>query len=390
MALVAALAFYLHLGRRGGILDPGLDFEIYWNAGRLANAGQDPYVPIWRKLGFVYPPAALLPFRLLALVSLGRAYVAWTVVEAVVVAGVCWLALRRGMSWWWTVPLLVALALNQYTLHCVLMGQVGLVLLGLVVVDVVALSGRRWAGVLTGIAVAVKFTPAVVVLYFVARRKWGAVAMSLAGFLGMLVLGFVLLPSASAQYWGQLLLHHRLGTGVPSQYGAVNNQSLTNAVVLWGGSVGVGRAVAACGFLVGLWAGCLAAVRSRPWSAVAALGTASCLVTGSAWDHHYVWLSAAMVALAAGELRRLRVTSLVVLAWVLWSFVGTWQELVRARASGLGLSQHLQVVATPALALLLEVVMACELWLCTRTAPPAAFTDRRPTGRPGRPRLSSG
>ena len=50
----------------------------------------------------------------------------------------------------------------------IFLGQINLVLMALVVVDVLVLRGRRYGGILTGVAAAVKLTP----LVFLAISAW--------------------------------------------------------------------------------------------------------------------------------------------------------------------------------------------------------------------------
>src|SRR5205814_695481 len=80
-------------------------------------------------------------------------------------------------------------------------GQVSLGLAALVALDTVALDGRRYQGVLTGVASAVKLTPLVFVpmLWLAGRRRAAVVAG--ATFAGCGALAAYLLPADSWRFW---------------------------------------------------------------------------------------------------------------------------------------------------------------------------------------------
>lgn len=182
----------------------GTDFHIYWDAGRLANAGRDSYAPLVRHLGFVYPPVALLPFQLLGHLSLPTAFEVWTVLTSALLAAVVAVALRRGAPVLALLIATVAILFSGYSRHHVELGQVGWMLLAMVVCDVMLCEGRRGQGLLTGLAIGIKFTPAVFVLWFAARRQWRAVLMTGVGFAASVLVGALTAPAASRLYWRRL------------------------------------------------------------------------------------------------------------------------------------------------------------------------------------------
>lgn len=388
LALSVLLWFILHrqVALPGHRSSTGTDFRIYWAAGRFLRDGQNPYQPVLGPLGFVYPPWALLPFRLLAELPVAPAFQVWLALQAIILALLVVLAIRGGMRLWWAVPAAVALACDGYVYRCSTLGQVGILLLGLVALDFVPRTNRRWRGLLTGIAVGVKFTPAIFLVHWVVRREWRAAAMGSLGFAGTVAAGWLLAPTASRHYWGELVHQHRLGTGVPKQYGNANNQSLTNAVqLLWGPSprhalVGtlLGLLCAAVAFVAASLAG-----RDRPWLTITLLGTASCLVTGSTWDHHYVWSVAAILALLTGELAGLWAPALLAVAWLFWSLPRRWHRVATIARHDYTRTDLLAAVATPALAVAFVVVSLASL-LARRQAAPEASRRGNLVRRPSR------
>src|SRR5699024_4942311 len=73
--------------------------------------------------------------------------------------------------------------------------------MALVLVDVLRGRGRWWGGTLTGLAMAVKLTPAVFLLYFVLRRDWRGLATAIGSALAFTGIGHLLAPEDSVRYW---------------------------------------------------------------------------------------------------------------------------------------------------------------------------------------------
>ncbi len=81
------------------------------------------------------------------------------------------------------------------------LGQINLVLLALVVGDLLGRPESRWRGVGVGLAAAVKLTPLLFVVYLLVTGRRRAAATAVGVFAAAGVLGFLLAPADSVDYW---------------------------------------------------------------------------------------------------------------------------------------------------------------------------------------------
>src|SRR5436190_1420035 len=84
---------------------------------------------------------------------------------------------HRGWSRWFTLAVAAAFAAAFEPMReTVNFGQVNMLLLALVAGDLLLLvrGGRRWAGVLIGLATAIKLTPGLFILYLLLTRRYRA------------------------------------------------------------------------------------------------------------------------------------------------------------------------------------------------------------------------
>jgi alpha-1,2-mannosyltransferase len=85
------------------------------------------------------------------------------------------------------------------------------------------LPRTRWPrGVLVGVAAALKLTPAVFVLYFLASRQYRAAAQAAASLAAVTGIGFLLAPADSVRYWTNTVFQ----TGRVGSQSFFDNQSL--------------------------------------------------------------------------------------------------------------------------------------------------------------------
>ena len=269
---------------------PGMiDLEVYRRTGTLVLSGGDFFGA--EGLPWIYPPFAALLTVPFAWVPFGVAAVAWLVLSVAALAAVLY---RLGMTTW---------RLSLATTLCVLVvepvretlgfGQLAIFLVAAAVLD--SMPGPRvlprrvlGEGWLTGVATAVKLTPAVVAAYnfFAGRRKPGLVAF--ASFLVATGLGFALLPAASIHYWGKLAMGD---TGMNSGIVYATNQSIMGVWTRLLGYTGRGGLLLS-GLVVVL--GIVAAVavhrRGEVPLAICLAGVTSLLASPISWSHHYVWI----------------------------------------------------------------------------------------------------
>ncbi|WP_434445527.1 glycosyltransferase 87 family protein [Lentzea sp. E54] len=280
-----------------------IDLDVYRLGGLAWLEGRPLYIgftgpPLDPELPFTYPPMAavlfsglsFLPEALLNPLTVAFGFVALTVV-CVAVAG----KVRPRLKW--TIGPLAAigaLALDPvWTTYGY--GQINLFLMVLVVVDCLLVTDRRFRGVLVGVAAAIKLTPAIFVLYFLVKRDWRAAITSMATFAGLAVVGFLVAPQDSAQYWLHTLLNpDRIGdmslSTNQSIRGLLRGLGLASGVetLLW---VSLAAAVVAAAVFV--------ARRTREdLVALFVIAAAGLLASPVSWLHHWVWCVPVLVFLA--------------------------------------------------------------------------------------------
>lgn len=214
--------------------------------------------------------------------------VATTVVLTLILRGT---AQRRG---WW-LPAVVAgadlLLLPLYPWASTLSyGQVNVLLVALVAVDLLAAVPRRHAlaGVCIGLATAVKLTPALFVLYLLLIRERRAALTAAATAAFVTLASAALDPPASVDFWTSKVFEiQRIGE--PSW---VDNQSLNGALhrllphaatPLWAVAVVV---------VVSVWLWRLRRneVTADPIAGFALTAVVACLISPVTWIYHLVWL----------------------------------------------------------------------------------------------------
>lgn len=226
--------------------------------------------------------------------------------------------------------MLVALALAAWlsltfvpAAQTLLTGQINfLVLVPLALVPLLLRGGHeRWAGAAIAVAAMLKFTPAVLIVYLLLRRRWEAAATAVVVLTGLFVLSALAVgPGVTAASIGQAL---HVGTG---DAGLGHNQALFAPLLLFvslhaPGQLDIATLIsrAALGLLalglgVVIWRLPVVGARHAPLRMdagvarpsfttgdAAAYGLALCgllLLSPTAWVHHYVWvLPAAALAL---------------------------------------------------------------------------------------------
>lgn len=294
------------------------DLRIYRAATRVALHGGAPYATLYSSehLPFTYPPFALFFLAPLAEVSLHAAVWSLDVLGAIALVVALALSARRATSWSWARCWVLASLLGSVSClalepvrSTLLLGQVNLVLLALVVVDLLAVP--RWCrGPLIGVAAAVKLTPLIFVLYLVLKGERRAAMRALGTFGAVTALLWLLQPVDSRTFW----LHMAFS---PSRRG-LSRTALNQS---WWGLVG--RLPASDGWVrIAVWlalcaltvaAGCLIVRRAlaagRELDAILAIAVTGLLVSPVSWTHHWCWVALVPVALLATRSRPIAVTA---------------------------------------------------------------------------------
>jgi alpha-1,2-mannosyltransferase len=296
------------------------DFEVYWRTGQLVWAGGDFYHA--DGLPWIYPPFAALLAAGLSVLPWGVATFAWTMIGVVALLAVLH---RLGASGWVLSALATASVLWVTPVHQTLrMGQLGILLVAAVVLD--SLPGPRLLrrrllpeGWLTGVATAIKLTPAVVAVYhfFAGRRPvaWRA----LAAFVVATGLGFAALWGPSVYYW------LRLGAGDSGTNDGIIYGDNQSVLALWARLVHESSMGGLWLSLLVLVLGMVAAVgmsrSGQPRLALTLAAITGLLASPISWTHHYVWV--VVLAVVIWQERTLpgayRVLAMGYAFWMAWA-----------------------------------------------------------------------
>ena len=281
-----------------GIGGPMKDFDVYLLAGRAFGHGADLYADGFGRglstpLPYTYPPSWAAALALVAWLPRSWIGLGWTLLNVALllwVTRVSYRAFLDGQGAAWPVALACIagiMAFSAPVLSVFDLGQVGILLLAMVLADTVPERTRLPRGVLVGAATAIKLTPGVFVAYWIATKRWRAAGIAIATTAGIWALTAVLRPDLSHTYWFDIAIH-------PTRTGdlaAVIDQS-TNGVLLrlgWTGGV-LWAAFAALAFGVGLVRASAAHRAGNELAAITLIGLASVLASPVSWIHHAVWI----------------------------------------------------------------------------------------------------
>lgn len=284
---------------------PTSDILVYRAMGDSVLTGGDLYgfrVTEWH-LPATYPPFAALLFVPLARIPAGALQFASVLCNVALLALLIHLSCRlAGLRAKYRTPsLIVATALAVWlepVFQTIVFGQINLALTCLVLWDLTRPDGARGKGLAIGIAAGIKLTPGLFAVYLLLTGRVRAAFVSLAGFVGTLLLGVVALPGASVEFWTERLYE----TGRVGSPWIVDNQSLqglvdrllhtTHAGGVWVAAAGLTAVVGmAAARRTGLGAG------REAWGILCTALTAL-LVSPISWSHHWVWCVPLLAVLA--------------------------------------------------------------------------------------------
>jgi alpha-1,2-mannosyltransferase len=281
----------------------GVDSAVY-RSGPLALLHGEPLYdemslsaePSWARLPFTYPPTAALLFTPLAIFP---TQVSWGVLGAAGVLGMaaviklCIGAVQERPSWLTTgraaTVLTLVLLLIEPVWRTIVLGQINLVLMALVVVDVLALRGKRGGGVLIGVAAAVKLTPLIFVPHLLLTGRRGDAVRATVTFVGLQGVLLLMVPHDFVRFW-----EHAVSD--PARTGPVfwaGNQSLNGLVLRlthqapWSLTVALGIG-AVLAIPCAMWVRRLHR-QERPVPAMLVTAFLGLLVSPVSWSHHWVW-----------------------------------------------------------------------------------------------------
>lgn len=316
------LAVYLRAAKMfatgGGLYDNG------WG-GALAVPLPYTYPPVWAGL---LSPVGWLPWRMVSL--------AWTALNIALLAWVVRLYYRRFLdrkgetrSVWFAVIVITA-ALTTPIASVFWFGQLGIVLMAACLADTVPERTRLPRGVLVGFAVALKLTPGIFVVYWLATKRWRPALVAATTAVGLWLAAAIARPDLSRQFWTDVVFRNdRVGNA-----SIASNQSVHGWLLRSGWSEPLPWALlVAVALIIGLGRARGAHTAGDELAAVTIVGLTGLLVSPVSWIHHGVWIvPAAGVVLGDGRQAWRRVSS----AGVLFLFVLRLPDWVADGRLGVG------------------------------------------------------
>jgi alpha-1,2-mannosyltransferase len=187
-------------------------------------------------------------------------------------------------------------------------GQVNVLLLALVICDLALPDRFRGKGIGVGLAAATKLTPLIFIPYLLFTRRIRAAVVSVLTVGATVVIGFALLPHASASFWSG----HFKAFG----HARMLNQSLDGAALRLTHGAPPGLTYWVAEIMVGIAGLAIAVAASRRgYELLGAVvcGATSLLVSPTSWSHHWVYVLPALAIAAYGPPRRsLRIAGVAV------------------------------------------------------------------------------
>lgn len=306
-------------------------------------------------LPFTYPPLAAIAFAPFAWLSLPAASIAITATTLILLIVSTTIVLTRFDVWphsavtaepaWmrraWLAAAIVAPAVvylepirSNFSF-----GQINVVLMTLVIADCLPKHTPWPRGALLGVAIALKLTPAVFVLYFLLRRDFRAVVVTVASTALATLAGFVLAWSDSCVYWTETVRNtDRIGTAT---YNTNQNISGTLARLGLGEQPRFVLWVLACFVVLALTVWAVRRTLRNGDDAVSVLALMcvalfGLVVSPVSWSHHWVWMLPVLLVTGVLAYRRrslaLAAVTLIGLALTVWNPIPLMPEHHEAAA----------------------------------------------------------
>lgn len=272
------------------------DLDVYQISERHLAHGLSLYTTT--KPFFTYPPFAGLALFPIEAVDPRLLGVLWTLALVVAIVGLAWVVATTSRF----PPLAVAdPVLGSAVVACLLLvsapvrsniyyGQISLFITVMAVLDATDVVPRRYRGVLTGVAAAVKLTPLIFIPYLWLTGRVRAAVVAAATFVGCGLVGLLVLPRDSALFWTSRVVTTKYIGG----YAEPGNESIAGFLA----RAGVGGAprtvllVAGSVTLVvlGYRRARTAYLAGDPLAGAVIVGAVAVAVTPISWMHHQVLL----------------------------------------------------------------------------------------------------
>ncbi len=230
-------------------------------------------------------------------------------------AWVVWRCMPAGVHWVRnTLLVLVVTGFSIVVASHIIFGQINTFLMVLCLVDVLRRPGSRFArvlpaGLLVGVAAAIKLTPGLFIVYFLVTKQWRRFWWSVAGAGAGTLLAGALFPEMSWTFFTDTMWHLSDQVDLGGLYATSGNSSIQGALAYFGSPRLLSGFLALVGGAAGLWAARGAYRRGGALNAALIVGLTACLVSPVSWMHHWVYLVPALVLLGTSTNRRYRLTA---------------------------------------------------------------------------------
>lgn len=272
----------------------GLDSSVYRAGAMAVLHGQSPYGRLAGASGlpFIYPPVAAILMVPLALMP---PQVGWVLLTVLSVAGLG-LVVRICFGTWpgqagrIGAVLLVCVCVLEPVWRTLGLGQVNIVLMALVVLDVLALPGSKLRGMAIGLAAAIKLTPLVFIPYLAITGRRADAARALGAFAALNAVGALVMPGDTVRFWRSQMLG---GVGVTTKFW-FGNQSLNGLILRLSHEARWAFPAAIAAGLV-----CVAIAlplarrlhgRGDDLGGMLVMAFAGVLASPISWTHHWIWV----------------------------------------------------------------------------------------------------
>jgi len=297
---VAVLLWFRWGGIRKGIW---IDLDVYIRGAAAVMRHEPLYGVSVQGQPFTYTPFAavfFVPLELLGNVDARWVLTAVSITCYLLVVVVCARRLRMTLASAGIVTL-AGLAFEPFARN-ILLGQINLVLLAMVVVDLLVVPAR-YRGVLVGLAAGIKLVPGAFILFLVLKRQWAAALRSLGASVFTIALGAFFAPHDSWLYWsGGFINLSRFGADAVIRG---DNQSLTGAFMRLFRDVSPAPIFTLALSVAVVALGLVAAKRQiesgNDVAGLVCIAFASLLASPISWTHHWVWAVVALMVLVQGR-----------------------------------------------------------------------------------------
>lgn len=187
------------------------DVYVYWYALNNWFSGNSLYdwyaLPDYKMYPFTYPPFgawSLSPLTWFDYETAARLMIIAIALQTAVIVAL----IGRSLGWSWGsafaiapwAAILIQQCLEPFN-QSVGFAQVNTAMMALVMIDVAAPPSWKGRGVASGLAAAIKLTPAIAVLIFLLRRQWRSAITMVATSLAVTLLSWVISPGESARFF---------------------------------------------------------------------------------------------------------------------------------------------------------------------------------------------